>query len=235
MEDSAGCDSADHPSRDPELALALELSTPLRRLLVDERGRGRADQAGCRPRPRRAGATTARSPRSPRSSCRTGARGARGPARSTSTVGWKNGELKSAAHLHVGRADRHRVQRPDTTGSRARGRPIRRPRQAVPARMRASWRSSRRGMATSSASRRATYVPRASSRPRFSEPARPTCSLVAQHAQARVVDAREDLRRRVGRTRRRRPRPRDPRPSDRGCSRARPGRIPRRRGRRRAR
>ena len=42
--------------------------------------------------------------------------------------------------------------------------------------MRASWRSSRRGMATSSASRRATYVPRASSRPRFSEPARPTCS-----------------------------------------------------------
>ena len=27
------CDSADHPSRNPELAFALELSTPLRRLL----------------------------------------------------------------------------------------------------------------------------------------------------------------------------------------------------------
>ena len=50
------CDSADHPSRDPELTFALELSTPLRRLLwmnavQDERIRqvvalGHVEQAG---------------------------------------------------------------------------------------------------------------------------------------------------------------------------------------------
>ena len=191
------CDSADHPSRDPELAFALELSTPLRRLLVDERGRGRADQAGCRPRPRRAGATRARNPRSPRSSCRTGAHGASRTWRSTRTVGWKNGELKSAAHLTS--------VAPTGIACNVPTRPASSSRTADPttaaggaAWMRASWRSSRRGMATSSASRRATYVPRASSSPRFSEPARPTCSSLRSTRRRVSSTLREDLRRRVG-------------------------------------
>ena len=133
-------------------------------------------RAGCRRPRRRGGATRGRSPRSPRSSCRSGARSARGRSRSTSTVGWKNGELKSAAQRTA----------PAPAGiacSGRRGPPSSSSRTAEPtnadtgaARMRASCRSSLRGIATSSASRRATYVPRASSRPRFSEPARPSRS-----------------------------------------------------------
>ena len=147
----------------PQLALALELATPLRRLLADGRGRGRADPGRLSP-----SATSSRRDHELVVLALLEARVVPERMAFEDLALDENGRVEERRAEERGPAAR-RSRRPASRAASRRDR-RRAPRTADPTtagrrcrRMRASWRSSRRGMATSSASRRATYVPRASS------------------------------------------------------------------------